>query len=119
MNTRKFTIATTGGAGVATGSKVLTFPTPATVRAIRIDYTGQPATVDVTLTNMGRVLTLNTNTGADTIIQPVVPGTTPAGADAAAGDNKWVPLVVHGDVTIDVVQGNASAPAVEVTLFYD
>ncbi len=119
LNTRKFRIDAAGAAGAAAGNKVLSFPTPAVIKAVRVDYTGQPATVDVTLENMGRTVVLNTNAGADVIVQPVVPATDPAGAAAPAGDDRWVPLIVHGDVTIAVAQGNAAAPAVEVTLFYE
>jgi len=119
LNSRAGRIAVAGGAGAATGNKVVTFPTPVVLKAVRMDLTGQPATTDVTLTNLGRVLTLSLNTGADSIVQPVVPGTDPAGAAAPAGDNRWQEVVLHGDVTIAVAQGDPASPGLDFVLYYE
>jgi hypothetical protein len=117
LSTRTGRITTAGAAGSAAGNKVVTFPQPVVLHAVRVDMTGQPATADVTLTNLGRVLTLQLNSGADSMVQPVVPNTDPAGAASPAGDNRWEKPILHGDVTIAVAQGDAASPGLDFVLY--
>lgn len=117
MSTSTFTKTLTpaGAAGAAAADESVGVPTGKLV-GVEIDYTSQPATTDVTITNRGRTLLARSNANADAFVQPVVNVVDTAGAAVPATENRWAPAVVSGSVRIQVAQGDPVADGVKVTL---
>lgn len=106
----------TGAAGSAAASGQISVP-PCRLVAVQLDYTSQPATTDVTLTNMGRAVFTRSNSGTDGHF-PVREATVDvAGTAVAAGDGeRFTEPALNGSVTIAVAQGDPVADGVIVIL---
>lgn len=120
IDSRTITVTTTGSAGSATGSATI----PAVfgqVVAAGVNYTGQPATVDVTVTFVGEhgvetdILTI-TSANTDIPIQNLANDA----IDNAGAAETALPVgpYVGGDIRIDVAQGDP-AGTVAVSLLVD
>jgi hypothetical protein len=112
---REVTVTPAGAAGAATASGTTTVP-PAFLKGVRIDYTSQPVTTDVVLTNAGRTLLTVSNANTDRVVQPKIATHDNAGADQAAHVES--PLV-WGTITVTVNQGDPVASGVKVTLLLE
>jgi hypothetical protein len=111
-------VTTSGSAGSATGSKYLDFSGIGRIHGLRIEYTGQPATCDVTLAdhraNFGTVFQkLNSNTNSSHY--PVAPAS--KSADATASTATEVPPIAE-DLDITVAGGNPGG-TVKVIVFLE
>lgn len=108
-------VTTSGSAGSATGSGVSAVIL-GKVLGIWVDYTGMPATTDVTIKSTGgappsyNILVL-TNTNTDAFHLPRKQCSDNAGA-AIAGEYDGVPIL--DTITVDVAQADAGTDAVKV-----
>lgn len=122
MMLRKFskTITTTGAAESATGEGRLEFGGIVKVYAIVLDFTSQPATTDVTITDAGESVTSNinvqANANADKVYYPRAVATKAADGTASAL-TEVVPVAEA--LKIAVAQGTANAAAVKVIVIAD
>lgn len=112
------TITTEGVNGSAAGEAVLTTPDgPARVLAIKLDYTGQPVTTDVTVEDKsgvnGTILT-RSNTATDGTFHPVLKAQDSAGADV---EGEYVQPAVDG-LVVKVAQGD-SGKTVRVDVYLE
>lgn len=114
------TVTTSGSAGSASGSGSLGVPTEggsARVVAIRLSYTGEPATTDVTITDGltgGAIVTVSNSSTAAT----VYPSAASAKADGTASTLTEVSPICTGKLNIAVAQGD-NAGTVTVTAFFE
>ena len=111
-------VSATGSAGVAPGSTILPVALSRFVAAY-IDYhASAPGTTDVTISSPGnpasQTILAVSNTATDAWYYPVVNGVDNAGAAEA---DAWEPYVVHGNIQVDVAQGDALTDIVTVTVF--
>jgi hypothetical protein len=108
-------IPTTGTAGSATGSAVVQARAERLL-GIQVLYAdGQPATVDVTVTNGNRTLLALANSNTGRVVQPQVVAQDSTGADTT----DHVTPVVDGPVQIAVAQANPAQRAVTAKLFLE
>lgn len=112
-------VSTTGGAGASAGN--VTIPVPGgAMRLLAYDVvlTGQPVTVDVTLTAEGDTKTIATltNMTADLPMkQPLEAAVDNVGADIANTENpNLVSPIVFKDLKVDVAQGDDATDAIVV-----
>lgn len=111
-------VTTVGSAGSAAGTATYGAKVNGKILAVEVDYTSQPATVDVTLTSTlpaQTILTL-TSTNSDALDYPrkLVQGTD--GADLTAIYDKFI---VAGLLTVTVAQGDAITDGVVVTVYLE
>jgi len=122
MGTRAYSVevTTTGGAGVAAGAGSVGIPHGKLV-GVQVDYKGMPATTDVTLKcktgGVEKTLLTLTDKNTDIPLQTIhEAGLDSLGVAVAAGKNaELVDPVVGGQLTVDVAQADAGAPAVVVS----
>ncbi len=116
---QRIKITTSGAAGSATGSGMIDMPQRGyQIDAIRVDYTGVPATTDVTITEDGglgqTVLTL-TNNNTTKVARPRVLLQDTSGANLTA---VYAPIYIPGRrLLVSVAQADAAADAVMVTVY--
>ena len=105
----------TGAAGSASGSVDHYVGQPSRLIGVVLQYTGQPATVDVTITNEGRAVAARSNANTTAIVYPRVLTQDETGANTT---NREAPLVL-GTVTVAVAQGNAQVGGVRAILVFE
>lgn len=111
-------VSTTGSAGSATGSAVLSVPL-SELLAVYVDYhASAPATTDLTLSSPGNpaavtILTL-TNVNTDGWYYPKVQKHDNTGS-AITGD--YANPIIHGNILLDIAQGDALTDIVVLTVY--
>lgn len=118
LKAAQVTLTPVGGAGAATANAD-TVAFDGEIEAIYADYTTQPATTDVTITDKlsgAPVLTL-TNVNADGWYFPRKFGVDSAGA-ALTGNVTPERYTVSGGVNVLLAQGDAIASGLKATIFY-
>jgi hypothetical protein len=114
VQSRTQSIAISGSSGSATGAAEFSSLTPSKLLAVRLNYTGQPATADVVLKTAGDVIFTVSNANTNATFRPRAQAHDSSGA-AVAG--SYVPFTLDGSVRIEVAQGNAGS--VEATLIVE
>lgn len=105
-----------GAAGAAVGSVDHYQGQPAALSAVVLQYNGgQPATIDVTVTNEGRAIAARPNANTNGVIYPRHLTQDETGV---ATTTREAPIVL-GQITIAVAQGNAATRGVVATLIFD
>lgn len=112
------TVTTEGAKEAATGEAVLSTPGgPARLLAVKIDYTGEPATTDVELidrSGVNGVVLTRSNTSTDGTFRPILKAQDEAGADV---EGEFVQPVVDG--LIVKVAGGDPDGTVRVDAFFE
>lgn len=117
MTLEEHTIRTTpAGAAGSSVADVSTNIRPGILQGIFVDYTSQPATTDVTISNRGRNLLVLTNVNTDGVYQPRVLADDAAGVDIAG---QHVAPAVGGAIRVQVAQGDPVDGGVLVTLLIE
>jgi hypothetical protein len=113
---RQAVVATAGGDGSASGVATIGI-NPAKLCALAIDYVGQPATTDITITSSGKTVYAKTNSATDVPLTTLLnPGMDEGGAATNPVDTE---VYVSDDLTVTVAQGNAAAAAAVVTFLLE
>lgn len=117
VRTYRITATASGSAGSATGSGTSSEPIMGELLAVYLDYTGLPATTDVTLAHIGPARTLLTvsNNATDGWYTPRAPAVDTANT---AITNSFTELPLAGQVSVSIAQGDP-AGTVQATLFVD
>lgn len=111
INLKSRTVTLTGGAGSATGSA--TIPVTGFVHAVKLSYSGQPATCDVTLTDdLGSVILAKADSNTGAVYRPRQVAS--KAADGTASVLTEVLPAVARVLNIAVAQGNAGTVTVDV-----
>jgi hypothetical protein len=108
------TITTVGGAETSSGEATIQFLSPAEILKIFVDFTEEPATTDVTISDpdTGEVVLLKANASTDAVYYPRLLST--KAAEGAAGTLE-VPALCER-LKVAVAQGN-NGKTVAVTVF--
>lgn len=113
---RKFstTVETTGGAGAAAGEGFIQLTQQHAVLKVALDYTGEPATTDVTITDTatGETILSRANSATDGVFYVRVPA---AKSDGTASTLTEVPPITER-LKVAVAQGDP-AGTVAVSVF--
>lgn len=123
LQTEKIVVTTTGADGAATGTAYSSRPISGAVKRIIGDWGATaPNTSDIAITveaddkHPATTLYSKANAVTDFDIYPLVQG---AGADGALITGQYVPPIVEGRVSVAVVQCNALAVAITVTVIVE
>jgi hypothetical protein len=116
IRTRELILSPEGEAGEATATGSLAVPACRLV-AVGIDYTGVPATTDLTLESQGRTLLTRSDSNTDAFVQLAADVTDSAGATV---ENAFAQSpIVYGSITAAVAQADAAENGVRVTLYIE
>lgn len=115
---RAYTVALTpaGAAGSAAATAHLELRDPGRLEMVRTDFTSQPATTDVTITNQGSARLTLSNQNTDALDDPNVTRQDTAGADIASTTTEQI---IWGGVDVAVAQGDPITNGVVVTLIVE
>lgn len=117
MTVRAYQITATasGSAGSATGTGTSSAPIMGELLAVHLDYTGLPATTDVTLAHVtpARTLLTVTNNVTDGWYTPRSPAVDTANT---AITNSFTEIPLAGYVTVSIAQGDAAGTVVATLL---
>lgn len=104
MQRRQVEVTTTGAAGTSTGSADLQVGGAFRISSIRLDYTSEPATTDVAITDGtdNPIITVSNNS-TDKIVYPRLPAQKGDGTNSTLTE---VAPVVMDKIHIDVQQGD-------------
>jgi hypothetical protein len=117
LRSRTVKLSPAGVAGSATATRDLGVGGPCRLAAVGIDYTGMPATTDVTISNGGRDVAALDNANADAVVQPREQARDTATGAVIAG--VFVEPVLNGTVNVAVAGADAGTDSVVVTLYLE
>lgn len=119
MREIRISVSPTGSAGAAAGTGTSELALYGILRRIAVDYTTEPATTDVTITeisSVNRVIITLTNVNTDGFYYPGVQLTDAAGATIAGA---FISPIICGKVQVDVAQADAVASGVVIVLWVE